>query len=244
MKIFSNPAPQSTERVVQLVGKADAVAAGIKEVLDLIRQVCIIFYDVTRYTIFCTHSNFFYKTLTHELFELFKSIVYNVQFQVPIKGGIQNYDPHNYDDFYADEYGGFGSGQGSGGPRGSGPRGPPRGPPRGMPPMGGGPSGRGPGPRGPGGMGGRGGLGPRNAFNDFGGHGPRANFSGPPRGNFGGGGGNFGGGNFGGNRGGGGGNSGGGNFGNNGGGGNQSETTTQVTIPKDVSVLILVIYKK
>lgn len=39
LKIFSNPAPQSTERVVQLVGKADAVAAGVKEVLDLIRQV-------------------------------------------------------------------------------------------------------------------------------------------------------------------------------------------------------------
>lgn len=44
MKIFSNPAPQSTERVVQLVGKADAVAAGVKEVLDLIRQVIIEFY--------------------------------------------------------------------------------------------------------------------------------------------------------------------------------------------------------
>lgn len=27
------------ERVVQLVGKAEAVAAGVKEVLDLIRQV-------------------------------------------------------------------------------------------------------------------------------------------------------------------------------------------------------------
>lgn len=43
LKIFSNPAPQSTERVVQLVGKPEAVAAGIKEVLDLIRQVDIDF---------------------------------------------------------------------------------------------------------------------------------------------------------------------------------------------------------
>lgn len=199
LKIFSNPAPQSTERVVQLVGKADAVAAGIKEVLDLIGQV-------------------------------------------PIKGGIQNYDPHNYDDFYADEYGGFGSGQGGGGgPRGGqGPRGPPRGgPPRGMPPMGG-PQGRGPGPRGPGGMGGRSGPGPRASFNDFGGPGPRAGFSGPPRANFGGGGGgsSFGGGNFGGGRG-GGGNGGGGNFSNNGGGGNQQDTTTQVTIPKDLAGAII-----
>lgn len=197
LKIFSNPAPQSTERVVQLVGKPEAVAAGIKEVLDLIRQV-------------------------------------------PVKGAVQNYDPHNYDDFYADEYGGFGSGQGGGGggPRG-GPRGPPRGPPRGMPPMG--PAGRGPAPRGP--PLGRNGPpgGPRAAFNDFGGPGPRASFSGPPRGAFGGGGGGgggssgggFGGGNFGGGR-------GGGvsaNFSNN--GGSQQDTTTQVTIPKDLAGAII-----
>ncbi|KAJ8717156.1 hypothetical protein PYW08_005555 [Mythimna loreyi] len=207
LKIFSNPAPQSTERVVQLVGKAEAVAAGVKEVLDLIRQV-------------------------------------------PVKGAVQNYDPHNYDDFYADEYGGFGSGQGGGagggaGPRG-GPRGPPRGPPRGMPPMG--PAGRGPAPRGP--PLGRSGPpgGPRAAFNDFGGPGPRASFSGPPRGAFGGGGGGsggggggsgFGGGNFGGGGGGGGRveGGGGGNFSNN--GGNQQDTTTQVTIPKDLAGAII-----
>lgn len=197
LKIFSNPAPQSTERVVQLVGKADAVAAGIREVLDLIRQV-------------------------------------------PIKGQILNYDPHNYDDFYADEYGGFGCGQGGGGPRGSGPRGPPRGPPRGMPPMGG-PGGRGPGgPRGPGSMGGRSGPGgPRGGFNDFGGPGPRASFSGPPRSNFGSGGSNFGGGNFGGSRSGGGGSGSGGNFSNNGGGGSQQDTSTQVTIPKDLAGAII-----
>ncbi|CAH1640190.1 unnamed protein product [Spodoptera littoralis] len=199
LKIFSNPAPQSTERVVQLVGKPEAVAAGIKEVLDLIRQV-------------------------------------------PVKGAVQNYDPHNYDDFYADEYGGFGSGQGGGGggPRG-GPRGPPRGPPRGMPPMG--PAGRGPAPRGP--PLGRNGPpgGPRAAFNDFGGPGPRASFSGPPRGAFGGGGGG-GGGNSGGGGGFGGGNFGGGrgggvsaNFSNN--GGNQQDTTTQVTIPKDLAGAII-----
>ncbi|KAF9819029.1 hypothetical protein SFRURICE_000694 [Spodoptera frugiperda] len=200
LKIFSNPAPQSTERVVQLVGKPEAVAAGIKEVLDLIRQV-------------------------------------------PVKGAVQNYDPHNYDDFYADEYGGFGSGQGGGGggPRG-GPRGPPRGPPRGMPPMG--PAGRGPAPRGP--PLGRNGPpgGPRAAFNDFGGPGPRASFSGPPRGAFGGGGGGGGGGSSGGGGGFGGGNFGGGrgggvsaNFSNN--GGSQQDTTTQVTIPKDLAGAII-----
>ncbi|XP_023954421.1 heterogeneous nuclear ribonucleoprotein K [Bicyclus anynana] len=183
LKIFSNPAPQSLERVVQLVGKADCVAAGVREVLNLIRQV-------------------------------------------PIKGAIQNYDPHNYDDYYADEYGGFGSGQA---PR-SGPRGgPPRGPPRGPPPMG--PGGRGPPPpRGgpPMGRSGPGGPPPR-AFNDFSGPGPRNNFNGPPRGGFGGN--NFGGGNFGGR-------SGGGNFNGNG-GGNQQETSTQVTIPKDLAGAII-----
>lgn len=29
---------------------------------------------------------------------------------MPIKGPIHNYDPHNFDDFYADEYGGYGIG--------------------------------------------------------------------------------------------------------------------------------------
>ncbi|XP_026320704.1 heterogeneous nuclear ribonucleoprotein K isoform X2 [Hyposmocoma kahamanoa] len=186
LKIFSNPAPQSTERIVQLIGKTDAVAAGVREVLDLVRQV-------------------------------------------PIKGAIQNYDPHNYDDFYADEYGGFGSGPS--GPRGSTPR---SGPPRGMPPPMG-PRGRGPPPpRGGPPMGRNGPPGPRG-FNDFGGPGPRGNFNGPPRGGFGGG--NFGGGNFGGGRSGGVGNGGGGNFGND--GGSQQENSTQVTIPKDLAGAII-----
>ncbi|XP_026763070.1 heterogeneous nuclear ribonucleoprotein K isoform X2 [Galleria mellonella] len=185
LKIFSNPAPQSTERVVQLVGKADATAAGIREVLELIRQV-------------------------------------------PIKGAIENYDPHNYDDFYADEYGGFGGGQGGGGRGGRGGPGP-RGnrPP---PPLG--PGGRGPGPRGPMSRGGPPGPppGPRSNFNDFGGPPPRGNFGGPPRGN-------FSGGNFGGNFGGGRSSGGGGNFNNN--SGNQQETSTQVTIPKDLAGAII-----
>ncbi|CAG9795675.1 unnamed protein product [Diatraea saccharalis] len=194
LKIFSSPAPQSSERVVQLVGKADAVAAGIREVLDLIRQV-------------------------------------------PIKGSIQNYDPHNYDDFYADEYGGFGGGQGGGGSSGgrAGPRGAP---PRGGAPGRGPPMGPGRGPRGP--PMNRGPPGPRAGFNDFGGPGgpgPRG-FNGPPRGNFGGGGGNFGGGggNFGRGEGGGRGNSS-GNFSSNGGG--QQDTTTQVTIPIDLAGAII-----
>ncbi|XP_030030542.2 heterogeneous nuclear ribonucleoprotein K isoform X2 [Manduca sexta] len=192
LKIFSSPAPQSMERIVQLVGKPDAIAAGIREVLELIRQV-------------------------------------------PIKGPIQNYDPHNYDDYYADQYGGFGAGQGGGGGAGggrAGPRGPPRGPPRGMPPMG--PAGRPP-PRGPP-PARNGPPPPRTGFNDFSGPGPRANFSGgPPRGGFGGGsfGGNFGGGGGGGRSSG----SGGGNF--NGSSGNQQETTTQVTIPKDLAGAII-----
>ncbi|XP_058054717.1 heterogeneous nuclear ribonucleoprotein K isoform X1 [Anopheles bellator] len=32
----------------------------------------------------------------------------------PIKGPVHNYDPHNYDDMYADEYGGYGVGGGGG----------------------------------------------------------------------------------------------------------------------------------
>ncbi|XP_050674518.1 heterogeneous nuclear ribonucleoprotein K homolog isoform X2 [Leptidea sinapis] len=171
LKIFSNQAPQSTERVVQLIGDKDAICAGIREVLELIRQV-------------------------------------------PIRGPVINYDPHNYDDYYSKEYGGFGhlqeGGRGPRGPEGPrgrsmGPSGPSnRGPPRGGPPM----SRNGPPPR---------------PFNDFNNSGPRGNF-GPPRG------GNFGsGGNFGGR--------GGGNFNSN--SGSQQETTTQVTIPKDLAGAII-----
>ncbi|XP_045537388.1 heterogeneous nuclear ribonucleoprotein K [Papilio machaon] len=126
LKIFSSTAPQSTERVVQLVGGKDAVAAGVREVLDLIRQV-------------------------------------------PIKGAIQNYDPHNYDDYYADEYGGFGGGAGAAGRGGRGgpPRTPRAGPPRAPRP---------PAPR-------AAPPGPRGAFNDYGG--PPRGFGGPPpRANF------------------------------------------------------------
>lgn len=36
------------------------------------------------------------------------------QLKTPIKGPVHNYDPHNFDDMYADEYGGFGSGMNSG----------------------------------------------------------------------------------------------------------------------------------
>lgn len=44
---------------------------------------------------------------------------------VPIKGPVQNYDPINYDDVYADKYGGFGEGSGSGGSGRGGGRGGP-----------------------------------------------------------------------------------------------------------------------
>ncbi|XP_038211065.1 heterogeneous nuclear ribonucleoprotein K isoform X1 [Zerene cesonia] len=178
LKIFSNPAPQSTERVVQLVGRKEAIAAGIREVLELIQQV-------------------------------------------PIRGPVQNYDPHNYDDFYAEEYGGFGNGQ-----EGRGPRGPPgRGP---RPPVG--PGNRGPPPRGGPPMS-RNGPPPR-PFNDFNSSGPRGNF-GPPRGGFSSSS-SSGGGGFGGNRSGGGGGS---SF--NSSNSSQQETTTQVTIPKDLAGAII-----
>lgn len=31
----------------------------------------------------------------------------------PVKGPVRNYDPHNYDEMYADEYGGYGGGPGN-----------------------------------------------------------------------------------------------------------------------------------
>ncbi|MCP6116898.1 KH domain-containing protein, partial [Klebsiella pneumoniae] len=41
LKIFSNAAPQSSERSVQLIGKPDSIVSGVREVLDLVRQVPI-----------------------------------------------------------------------------------------------------------------------------------------------------------------------------------------------------------
>lgn len=65
--------------------------------------------------------------------------------QSPIKGAVNNYDPHNYDDFYPEEYGGWGGNQNGGNDRRGGGFGGGRG--------GGGPS-RMPGGRGPPGRGG------------------------------------------------------------------------------------------
>lgn len=146
----------------------------------------------------------------------------------PIKGMNNPYDPHNYDDFHAQEYGGFGDQDGKGGRGGPG---------GGMYGMGGPPhmgrGGRfgpgvgnmGPGPRGPrGGMGGPGGMGPVRGGGFGGGRG------------------------FGGNR----GNASNGmmggspmNMGGGGGGGGQgpmlggAKGSTQVTIPKDLAGAII-----
>lgn len=38
----------------------------------------------------------------------------------PIKGPVRNYDPHNYDEMYADEYGGYGGGPANAYGRGGG----------------------------------------------------------------------------------------------------------------------------
>ncbi|XP_018569020.1 heterogeneous nuclear ribonucleoprotein K isoform X2 [Anoplophora glabripennis] len=70
IKIFSNLAPQSTDRVIQIVGEPSKCVDTIREVLTLIKQS-------------------------------------------PIKGVVNPYDPHNYEDFYAEEYGGWGT-QGAG----------------------------------------------------------------------------------------------------------------------------------
>ncbi|KAL1463133.1 hypothetical protein WDU94_014916 [Cyamophila willieti] len=47
-----------------------------------------------------------------EIMELLKT--------APVKGSDNPYDPHNFDDYYADEYGGYGAGGGAGGPSGGG----------------------------------------------------------------------------------------------------------------------------
>lgn len=72
MKVFSNVCPQSSDRIVQCVGKAEQAVESIREILDLVKEV-------------------------------------------PIKGPVQNYDPINYDDLFADKYGGFGDNGGRGG---------------------------------------------------------------------------------------------------------------------------------
>jgi heterogeneous nuclear ribonucleoprotein K len=65
--VFSNIAPQSSDRVVQVIGKEEQCIESLLEVIELIKGT-------------------------------------------PIKGPIHNYDPHNFDDIYADEYGGYGTG--------------------------------------------------------------------------------------------------------------------------------------
>lgn len=67
LKIFSNIAPQSTDRVAQIIGKEEQCIECLTEIMDLIKTT-------------------------------------------PIKGPVHNYDPHNFDDMYADEYGGYGTG--------------------------------------------------------------------------------------------------------------------------------------
>ncbi|CAH0552208.1 unnamed protein product [Brassicogethes aeneus] len=131
IKIFSNTAPRSSDRIIQIIGEPDKCIETVREVLTLIKSS-------------------------------------------PIKGVVNPYDPHNYDDFYAEEYGGWGSSGGSGGGGGGGSGG------------GGGNSGRRSGPDG-------GGPPNRNGFRD----GPPASAGGgrfnsnrqgppPPRGNSGG----------------------------------------------------------
>lgn len=69
LKIFSNIAPQSTDRIAQVIGTEEQCLTALNEIIGLIKGT-------------------------------------------PIKGPVHNYDPHNYDDMYADEYGGYGVGGG------------------------------------------------------------------------------------------------------------------------------------
>lgn len=84
IKIFSNYAPQSTDRIIQIIGEPMKCIETIREIISLVK------------------TN-------------------------PIKGPISPYDPHNYDDFYAEEYGGYGGNANANQDRrGAGPGGPPR----------------------------------------------------------------------------------------------------------------------
>ncbi|KAK9886597.1 hypothetical protein WA026_017520 [Henosepilachna vigintioctopunctata] len=74
VKIFSNPAPQSTDRIIQIQGDPDKCIDTIREIITLVK------------------TN-------------------------PTKGQVNPYDPHNFDDFYADDYGGWGGNHGSGNDR-------------------------------------------------------------------------------------------------------------------------------
>lgn len=72
LKIFSNIAPQSTDRIAQVIGTEEQCLTALNDIIGLIQGT-------------------------------------------PIKGPVHNYDPHNYDDMYAEEYGGYGIGGGGGG---------------------------------------------------------------------------------------------------------------------------------
>lgn len=43
IKIFSNVAPQSTDRVIQIIGEPDKCVDSIREIITLIKSVCIYF---------------------------------------------------------------------------------------------------------------------------------------------------------------------------------------------------------
>lgn len=78
IKIFSNVAPESTDRVIQIIGEPAKCIDTLREVLTLIKAS-------------------------------------------PIKGISNPYDPHNYDEFYANEYGGWGGQQSDSGRDRNGP---------------------------------------------------------------------------------------------------------------------------
>lgn len=94
LKIFSNIAPQSTDRIAQIIGKEEQCIQCLLEIVDLLKTVI----------------SFIKKNVKSVEIYLFFSYS-----QTPIKGPVHNYDPHNFDDVYADEYGGYGSGMNSGG---------------------------------------------------------------------------------------------------------------------------------
>ncbi|KAG0730569.1 Heterogeneous nuclear ribonucleoprotein K [Chionoecetes opilio] len=155
IKVYTNCCPQSTDRVIQITGDRDRAVLTITRIIELLREV--------RQS-GSSPSSMGNRERDHTS---------------PIKGMNNPYNPHNFDEFFANEYGGWGEspkGRFPGGPMGRGPphMGPPG--PMGRGPMGPGPGGPPGGPPGPPPFGRRGPMGPP--------HGPPPPMRGPPNGEF------------------------------------------------------------
>jgi heterogeneous nuclear ribonucleoprotein K len=85
MKVYSECAPLSTERICQMKGKPNDIVACLKEVLILLESVCDNYWN-------------------HKKKKLIKVQSF---FKAPPKGMNRPYDPHNFNEFLSSQYGGY-----------------------------------------------------------------------------------------------------------------------------------------